>query len=100
MYVLLAWIPIGILVVGIYRATPEGRNPTDQDAPNFACILGWPFLVFWFSWWVLFTALPGAISGFCKWIITDDRKPKALLPEDEIQKILVGELTKSKDRKK
>lgn len=94
-----AYIPIGIFVTGIYRVTPEGRYPSSSDAPNFACVIGWPFLVFWFSWWMLFSFLPDSISWVCKWLITYERKPKKLLPDDEVQKILVGELKKPQERK-
>lgn len=46
--ILIAYIPIGIVVSGIYRATPVWE-PT--DIPNWGLVLLWPFLAIWFSWW-------------------------------------------------
>ena len=85
--ILITYIPAGIVVTGIYRATPVW----EPDIPNWGLVLLWPFLVIWFSWWFTFTALPGVVTRFCRWLVTDDRKPKEL-PPDEVQKVLLGEL--------
>lgn len=91
--VLIAWIPLGILVTGIYRATPVGRDPSPQNAPTWVCVFGWPTLAVWFLWWFTFTLCPGLVAQFCQWLVAKEQ-PQALQP-DEVQQVLLGELTRT-----
>ena len=96
---ILAYLLLGAVFLGVYRATPWGRNPTPQDLPDAIVVVIWIFLFIIFLFWILFVFIPRCVTGFCQWLVRDDRKPKAKvtpLADDEVQKVLLGELTKKK----